>query len=139
MIKHGIFKVAGVCMAGGAGTSPVICGWRVAARTILRPNGVVVKHGIGEVFGVAVAGGTGTREVIGGWGVTGGAVLTAHQAVIEGNGRPLRHLMAGGTIGAKLAVVGLVFGMAADAVGGGAFIGAARVAAAAFQVVVTAH
>lgn len=47
--------------------------------------------------------------------------------------------MAGGTIGTKLAFVGLVFGVAADTVGGGAFIGAARVTAAAFQVVVTAH
>lgn len=75
MVKHGIFKVASVCMAGRAGTSPVICGRRVAARTILRPNSVVIKHGIGEVFRVAVTSGAGTRKVVGRRGMTGGTVL----------------------------------------------------------------
>ena len=78
MVKHGIFKAAGVGMAGRAGSSPMICRRRVAACAILRPNRVVVKHRIGKVLRVTVTGGAGTRKVVGRWGMTGGAILVTN-------------------------------------------------------------
>ena len=65
-----------------------------------------------------------------------GTILVAHQAVIEGNGRPYRYIMAGGTISAKLALMRFILGMAAYTSWRGAFVGAARMAGAALQVVV---
>ena len=132
MIKNGVGKVTGIRMTGRTSARPVV-GWRrMAARTILRADGVVVENGVGEVVRVAVTGRTSTRKVIFGWRVAVGAILVTHQAMIEGNGRPLRHAMARGTIGAKLAFMRLVFGMAAHTIDGRALVGAARVAVATF-------
>lgn len=139
VVKHGIGKVRGVAVASGTGSGPVV-GWgRMATGTILGANGGMVKHGIGEVFGIAVAGRAGTGKMVLWWGVAGGAILVAHQAVIEGNGRPLRNRMASGTICAKLAFVWVLVSVAAHAGRRSPFVGAARVAIAALEVVVASH
>ena len=138
VIKNGVGKVTGIRMTSGTGTRPVV-GWRrMAARAILRADGVVVKNGVGEVVRVAVAGGTSAREMIFGRRVAVGTILVAHQTVVEGNGRPLRHTMASRTIRAKLAFMRFVFGMTAHTIDGRAFIGAAGMAVAAFQIIVAA-
>ena len=138
VIKNGVGKVAGIRMTSGTGTRPVV-GWRrMAACTILRADGVVVENGVGEVVRIAVTGGTSARKVIFWRRVAVGAILVAHQAVIEGNGRPLRHTMASRTIRAKLAFMRFVFSMTAHTIDGRAFISAAGMAVATFQVVMAA-
>ena len=138
VIKNGVGKVTGIRMAGGTGACPMV-GWRrVAACAILRADGVVVENGVGEVVRVAVTGRTSTRKVIFGWRVAVGTILVAHQTVVKRNGRPLRHTMASRTIRAKLAFVRFVFGMTAHTIDGRAFISAARMAIATFQIVMAA-
>ena len=138
MVKNGVGKVTGIRMTGRTSARPMV-GWRrVAARAILRADGVVVKNGVGEVVRVAVAGGTSAREMIFGRRVAVGTILVAHQTVVEGNGRPLRHTMASRTIRAKLAFMRFVFGMTTHTIDGRAFVGAAGMAVAAFQVVMAA-
>ena len=138
VIKNGVGKVTGIRMTSGTGTRPVV-GWRrVTARAILRADGVVVENGVGEVVRVAVTGRTSTRKVIFGWRVAVGTILVAHQSVVEGNGRPLRHTMASCTIRAKLAFMRFVFSMTTHTIDGRAFISAARMAIATFQIVMAA-
>ena len=138
MIEDGIGKIAGVAVAGRAGSRPMVCWRRMAARTILRADGVVVENGVGEVVRVAVTGRTSTRKVIFGWRVAVGTILVAHQTVVKRNGRPLRHTMASRTIRAKLAFMRFVFGMTAHTIDGRAFISAAGMTVAAFQIIVAA-
>ena len=138
VIKNGVGKVTGIRMAGGTGACPMV-GWRrVAACAILRADGVVVENGVGEVVRIAVTGGTSARKVIFWRRVAVGAILVTHQAMIEGNGRPLRHTMASCTIRAKLAFMRFVFSMTTHTIDGRAFVGAAGMAVAAFQVVMAA-